>query len=746
MSGGNRLKGIKTVGFWFFGLAFALWIGGMLNSPASSSAQFQETATATLENRNLLPLVRYPENTPTPTRTNTPTATATFTPTLTPTPTPTPMPIGPEGETFTAVVVDPQLPNVVYIGSYTSGVYRSTDTGLTWYKRSTGLTNKKIQSLAVHPSNSNIIYAGTYAGGLFKSTNAGESWVPSNGNELAGQIIYDIEIDAINPNTVYVTSRSKTTPTVNDYPGYLYKSSDGGASWMLLYDGHVFTPNDYSYDVTVHPVAGNNNKVYLTFHQNGYFKSYDYGATFQEINSGITDKSARSIVIDTTVPGLLYAGGWQYPGMFRSTSAGMPGGSEPGWYAIPVGTPTDAVKVGRIVLAPFGSSYQRVFICTASNGVMSSDTKGNSWVSRGLNGMMINDFDISGTTTQVWLAASQNNGVYRTTNYGANWHLTANGFATNTTGLVTMDDGKTLLAAVSGIGVLATQDEGQTWKAFDDGLESMLVFDLVSIDGQVFVLTAAGAYELEGETWIKLDAKSYYAGEAEGLMASLQQRIDVQEDLYSLELSALETHSIQKNQMKPVVFLNLISLNNHLLAGSVGQGLWCKTVSGWQQCGFEGKTINLLSRDIHGSQAVLQSCSPDEICKLYRGDGDTWIQVQAVPEHLTINDLLIINNQVWLATEAGLWRGADNSGAWAPAFNEQTALFAIASNPVDNCEMVAGGDGFVLLSRDCGQSWQKQLINEEGGAFQSILFVQGEQGRRLILGSKSGGTWLVPNY
>ena len=64
-----------------------------------------------------------------------------------------------------------------------------------------------IQSLATHPTNSSIVYAGTYSGGIYKSTNAGESWQASNGGVLNNHIIYDIEIDPSNPQRIFVVSR-----------------------------------------------------------------------------------------------------------------------------------------------------------------------------------------------------------------------------------------------------------------------------------------------------------------------------------------------------------------------------------------------------------------------------------------------------------------------------------------------------------------------------------------------------------
>jgi len=48
-------------------------------------------------------------------------------------------------------------------------------TGTTWQQIG-GPTGGQVNSLAIDPINSQIIYVGTYGGGVFKSTDGGGSW------------------------------------------------------------------------------------------------------------------------------------------------------------------------------------------------------------------------------------------------------------------------------------------------------------------------------------------------------------------------------------------------------------------------------------------------------------------------------------------------------------------------------------------------------------------------------------------
>jgi hypothetical protein len=53
------------------------------------------------------------------------------------------------------------------VGTWDNGIYRSDDSGMTWYAINNGLINPWIEILLVHPASSNIIYAGTSGGGIF---------------------------------------------------------------------------------------------------------------------------------------------------------------------------------------------------------------------------------------------------------------------------------------------------------------------------------------------------------------------------------------------------------------------------------------------------------------------------------------------------------------------------------------------------------------------------------------------------
>jgi hypothetical protein len=87
------------------------------------------------------------------------------------------------------VIEDPNNSNVLYslygrghgqIGgagiANSGGVYKSTDGGQSFSATDTGLADAFVDDLWIDPSNSNVLVVGTWATGIYRSTNAGATW------------------------------------------------------------------------------------------------------------------------------------------------------------------------------------------------------------------------------------------------------------------------------------------------------------------------------------------------------------------------------------------------------------------------------------------------------------------------------------------------------------------------------------------------------------------------------------------
>jgi len=211
--------------------------------------------------------------------------------------------IGPDGGTFTAVVADPHNDNVLYIGTYGAGVFKSPDGGASWTQKIKGLANTLIQSLAIDPQDSTILYAGTYNNGIYKSTDSGNNWVEANGGQSGQFVVYDVDVDPNNSSKVYFAGRRKGTLI-----GEVYKSVNAGQSWSLIFSGQNLGTGDYFYDIDIDPT--NSNILYVAAHEHGFYKSTNGGASFSAINHGVGDLSSRTLAINPSNPLQVFGGVW----------------------------------------------------------------------------------------------------------------------------------------------------------------------------------------------------------------------------------------------------------------------------------------------------------------------------------------------------------------------------------------------------------------------------------------------------
>lgn len=199
------------------------------------------------------------------------------------------------------VVVDPTSSNIVYVAAYgpvwsdggDRGVYKSTDGGETWtcvksVSQYTGCNN-----LVMDPRDPKVLYAAfhqrqrkvfTYIGGgpesaLFKSTDGGATWIKLSGGLPGGDVgRMGIGISPANPDYVYAVVEAQ------EGKGGIYRSTNRGASWEKM--SGTATSGNYYQELTCDPK--NADRIFVT---DSYFKvSYDGGKTVKnlgEINKHI---------------------------------------------------------------------------------------------------------------------------------------------------------------------------------------------------------------------------------------------------------------------------------------------------------------------------------------------------------------------------------------------------------------------------------------------------------------------------
>ena len=199
------------------------------------------------------------------------------------------------------ISIDPQNPNVVWVGSgennnqrvagYGDGVYKSEDGGKSW--KNMGLkTSEHIGKICIDPKNSNSVFVAAYgplwsAGGergIFKSTDGGKTWkntLAISENTGCNEVVMDPQNSAILYATAHQRRRHEWTFVSGGPESAVYKSTDGGDTWNKLAGG---IPEDDKGRIGIAVSPVNPDYVYIiiegTDKSKGVYRSTDKGANW----------------------------------------------------------------------------------------------------------------------------------------------------------------------------------------------------------------------------------------------------------------------------------------------------------------------------------------------------------------------------------------------------------------------------------------------------------------------------------
>ena len=238
-------------------------------------------------------------------------------------------------------------PNVYYFGAVGGGVWKSTNSGVTWEPIFDGQPISSIGAIAVAPSDPDVIYVGTgeddfrsnltYGIGVYKSTDAGRTW--KNIGLKASRHISRIAVDPKNPDVIFVAAMG--SPYGPSAERGVFRSTDGGATWQKV-----------------------------------LFKDENTGAIDIRLDPDNPKTVWAALVHDQRTPWSAYPPVTTNGAIFKSTDGGtewkpVTGGGLPGG---------DWGRVGLAVAR--GTNGQRIYalIDTKEGGLFKSDDGGKSWV------------------------------------------------------------------------------------------------------------------------------------------------------------------------------------------------------------------------------------------------------------------------------------------------------------------------------------------------------------------------------
>ena len=241
------------------------------------------------------------------------------------------------------VAVHPKNVGVIYVGTASGGLWKTTSGGASWQPVFDKEGSYSIGWVTLDPNNPNIVWVGTgernsqrsvaYGDGVYKSEDGGRSWknVGLKNSEHIGRILVHPEFS----NIVYVAAQGPLWSAGGDRG--LYKTKDGGATWeqVLKLSEHTGVS-----DVVLDPrnpeviIASSyqRRRHFFTLIDGGpesaIHRSTDGGKTWTKVITGLpTEELGRiGLAISPINPDLVYAnveaanrGG----GMYRSADNGV---------------------------------------------------------------------------------------------------------------------------------------------------------------------------------------------------------------------------------------------------------------------------------------------------------------------------------------------------------------------------------------------------------------------------------------
>jgi hypothetical protein len=452
-------------------------------------------------------------------------------------------------------------------GGTANGIYRSTDFGVSWNKLSGGLPTSSVGRIALgmSPTTPNIMYASVQTTssntllGIWKTLDGGTSWnkLTATNASCSSQCWYDmaLAVDPAQPDHVvfggislyhstdggttfrtmgsgvvhvdhHVFVFDPTTPTTmysgND--GGIFRSTDGGATWVSLNTNLALT--QFYPGISVHPTDASiivggaqdngtmqwngSSKWPTLFGGDGGFTAVNHrtgGSTFVTcqwptcvplrrdgagtfltkgtgLNSGDRGAFIPPMVMDPVNPTVLYFGTYR---LYRTSNSGDL------WTPISGDLTNGTGTIRTIAVAP--SDTTTVYVGASDGAVQVTTDLGATWtnISAGLPLKSVTYIAVDPRdprTAYVTVSGFGTGHVWKTTNRGASWTDISFDLPNVPVNTIVLQKGSRELDIGTDIGVFALPDGVTSWQPLAAGLPNTVIHDLV-YDGPRGRLVAA---------------------------------------------------------------------------------------------------------------------------------------------------------------------------------------------------------------------------------------------------------------
>ncbi len=525
----------------------------------------------------------------------------------------------------------------VFAGTVRNGLFKSQDNGGHWKHANQGLENLDVKTMTLR-SNTDIL-AGT-GRGVFRSRDGGTTWTPFNEG-----------LDRVRVQSI-VETKTETLFAATQGLG-VFKREKGAAAWKSAIAGFSFEGLEER--IVRALVLGKDDVLLAGTMSAGIFWSADGGAHWENGNSGLVNRSIRTLSVDNS--GLLYAGTGD--GVYISKNNGK------SWSPFLEGMDQEERQIHSFAVDPTGILYaggsqeiyrgreqmawealhDQLMISPILNIIY--DEKEGITVGTDGKGTYINRQD-------VWM--SDNLGLVNLSILG-------------------MARGEVYLYALTHDGVYRRQRIRHQWSRIEGNVPGKATVIGISADNRLYLGTTSGLYSSpdQGTTWEKEEALS-------------------SEEIKTLSIEGMKILAATENT------------------------LWSKSAEvGWEKLmsNSESTFQQVLSRPDQGLLAVTE----DKVWQ--RDLSAVWRELKGkTPEGLAILSLAVDphnSDLIYIGSDRGLFWSADNGESWHPAKQYQGGIFEGRINQVVPTQssavwLATEADGVVLaISKPAKKSTLEQL-------------------------------------
>ena len=305
------------------------------------------------------------------------------------------------------LLVTPDEPNFVFVGSSDNGVYRSEDGGFNWKIANTGIANNKVSNMVTDPRTSRIIYGNAGKDGVVMTLDYGDNWFQIN-NELPPEyVVTDLGVSQYPTITLYAATWGYgiwSTPVgeinwqqipgnglysnnvrdiaiLTDPPGGLltsisqeglFISYDSGRNWELI----GFDEQDI---IRVELFSWNEDIIFAQEESAGPYISSDKGATWKSISTSLNNEIPRSFShISHNGSNYLYIG-TRNGSVYRANGDVLPLYWESIWNNLPLA-----------LIRDISFLFDEKILISTSSGVFASEDMGKTWAVTGPEVQIVN--------------------------------------------------------------------------------------------------------------------------------------------------------------------------------------------------------------------------------------------------------------------------------------------------------------------------------------------------------------------